>query len=182
MVLAMPSDALWGDGSGYLTHADCDAERWTVEEVVEATAAAAPTLAAGARLSIAGLSMGGYGALRLGAKFPHLFESISAHSAIAWFREMAGFVEEPLESYAGNVPLEELDPLFWIKRNRARLPRLRFDCGLSDTLLEGNRRLHGSLEFEGIPHRYEEFDGGHEWSYWESNVARTLRFANEAAS
>jgi putative tributyrin esterase len=33
MVLAMPADGLWGDGSGYVRHAGQDFERWIVEEV-----------------------------------------------------------------------------------------------------------------------------------------------------
>ena len=33
LVLAMPSDGLWGDGSGYVRHAQQDFERWIVDEV-----------------------------------------------------------------------------------------------------------------------------------------------------
>src|SRR6267154_1045225 len=33
MVLAMPSDGLWGDGSGYLPHPNHNFELWVVEDV-----------------------------------------------------------------------------------------------------------------------------------------------------
>jgi enterochelin esterase-like enzyme len=32
------------------------------------------------------------------------------------------------------------------------------------------------LEEAGVPHVYEEFEGGHEWSYWEAHLEDTLRF------
>src|SRR5271166_5722261 len=44
MVLAMPSDGLWGDGSGYLIHRGEDFERWVVHEVPAAAREALPAL------------------------------------------------------------------------------------------------------------------------------------------
>lgn len=178
MVIAMPSDGLRADGSGYLPHAGEDAERWIVEEVVAATKMVAPCLVANTQLAIGGLSMGGYGALRLGAKYAALFTAISTHSAITHVDQMVNFVEEPLESYRELSEDDDLDPLYWLRKNRAILPRLRFDCGSSDSLAAVNRQLHAALDQEKISHQYEELDGGHEWSYWERNVPRTLRFAS----
>src|SRR5579872_6172694 len=40
LALAMPSDGLWGDGSGYLSHPGLDFEKWIVDEVPAAAAAA----------------------------------------------------------------------------------------------------------------------------------------------
>jgi enterochelin esterase-like enzyme len=53
---------------------------------------------------------------------------------------------------------------------------LRFDCGVDDPLLESNRRLHQALCDEGIDHTYQEFPGGHEWSYWEAHLEETILF------
>jgi putative tributyrin esterase len=178
MVIAMPSDGLWGDGSGYLPHPGSDAERWIVDEVVAATRLTVPCLEANAQLSIAGLSMGGYGALRLGARYSSRFAAISAHSAITHISQLGNFTSEPLAPYLQLNSSEDLDPLFWMRKNHLILPRLRFDCGSSDPLVAGNRALHTSLGAYGISHVYEELPGGHEWSYWEQNVARTLRFVN----
>ena len=36
MVIAMPSDGLWGDGSAYLPHNDFDFEKWIVDDVINA--------------------------------------------------------------------------------------------------------------------------------------------------
>jgi dipeptidyl aminopeptidase/acylaminoacyl peptidase len=59
MVLAMPSDGLWGDGSGYVCHAEQDFERWIVDEVPAVARAASSACTVASPLCIAGLSMGG---------------------------------------------------------------------------------------------------------------------------
>ena len=93
VALVMPSDGLWGLGSGYVPHADADYERFIVEEVPAAAALADDRVTGSSPLTIAGLSMGGFGALRLGAKYPDRFRGISAHSAVttlaAWRRRPA---------------------------------------------------------------------------------------------
>src|SRR5579872_4096578 len=58
MVLAMPSDGLWGDGSGYLRQPGADYERWIVEDVPLAARGAVPALSEKSPLFINGLSMG----------------------------------------------------------------------------------------------------------------------------
>lgn len=181
MAIAMPNDGLLRDGSGYLTWPGGeDVERWIVDEVPAAARLAAPQLSEQAPMAIAGLSMGGYGALRLGAKYADRFCAISAHSAITDVLELQQFVEEPISTYLALAPREELSPLYWIRAAGGRLPSLRFDCGLDDALLTGNRALHAALQADSIPHIYRESPGGHHWSYWQQHVTETLRFAAEA--
>jgi len=178
MVLAMPSDGLWGDGSGYVRqtarHRGGDFERWIAEEVPALLGETIECVTADSPLFLAGLSMGGFGAMRIGAKHGARFRGISGHSSITRFEQMAQFVEEPLESY-GVLP-EDCSVFETILAHRGTLPPLRFDCGTSDPLLEANRELHAQLEAEGIAHEYTEFPGGHEWAYWEEHLADTLRF------
>ncbi len=173
IALIMPSDGLWGDGSAYVPHADADYERWIVDDVVGAVHRALdlPPM----ELFITGLSMGGYGSLRLGAKYANRFRAIAAHSAIVNLQSLGSFVIDPLADYeyAGS---EELNVFAQMRKNRNALPPLRFDCGVEDVLLEENRALHGQLRNAGIEHEYLEYPGGHEWSYWSARVAETLRF------
>lgn len=179
MVIAMPSDGLFADGSGYLAHPHRgDIERWIVNEVPAIARLAAPALSPVARIGLAGLSMGGYGALRLGAKYSDRFHAVSAHSAITEIIEMQSFVEEPLSRFLECAPREELSPLYWLRKHHSRLPRIRFDCGVDDALINGNRQLHATLEAESIAHHYEEFAGGHTWPYWRKHVEETLRFVS----
>jgi putative tributyrin esterase len=176
VVIAMPSDGLWGDGSGYLSQAAADYEKWIVEDVVEAAAEAAPCVDARARFFIAGLSMGGYGALRLGAKHAARVAAISGHSSITHPRQLSQFVEEPPAAYGPVVTSEDADVLHWMTRNRESLPPLRFDCGTEDQLIGENRALHRRLNALGVAHAYEEFPGAHSWDYWREHLADTLLF------
>jgi enterochelin esterase-like enzyme len=174
MALAMPSDGLWGDGSGYLRHSSADYARWIVEEVPAAAALVEPRCAAAPRF-ICGLSMGGYGALRLGALHPEQFAAISAHSSITDVAQMQGFVEETTEQFdlADDRPLQVIACM---KMNAHRLPPVRFDCGTQDELIEYNRTLHRELTEAGVPHGYQEFPGAHTWDYWHEHLADSLRF------
>lgn len=174
MVLAMPSDGLWGDGSGYLRHAEWDFERWIVEEVPVAAALAADRSEPWPAIFLAGLSMGGYGALRLAARYHEVFAGASGHSSITRFEQLCEFVEEEAALY--RVPAEDHDALAVILEHRDRLPSLRFDCGTEDPLIEPNRELDRQLTAAGVPHTYEEFPGGHEWRYWEEHLADSLQF------
>lgn len=174
LVLAMPSDGLWGDGSAYLPHREQDFEKWIVDEVPWAAAEATSIVSAESPLFISGLSMGGFGALRLGAKYGARFKGISAHSSITKLEHFEGFVEESTDCYRA----VEKDPnaLSAIVQHRETLPPMRFDCGVDDSLLAANRELHRALDEAGIEHGYEEFAGGHEWPYWEEHLRETLRF------
>ena len=175
LALAMPSDGLRGDGTGYLRHGDgTDFERWIVDEVAEATCLALPELSPDAPRFIAGLSMGAFGALRLGGRYAPRFRGISAHSAITDVAQMGLFIEEEFATFG--TAAADGSALAAIVAAGANLPPLRLDCGVDDDLIEPNRELHRALAALGIPHVYEEFPGGHTWPYWEVHLAETLRF------
>jgi len=175
MVIAMPSDGLWGDGSGYVPHGGSDFEKWIAEDVPTAVIQNIPSVSDQSSWYISGLSMGGFGALRIGIKYREKFKAISAHSSITDLEQMPLFVEEPLQGYLQN---DRMENSVWsmIRNDSHNLPKLRFDCGTEDLLLEHNRKLHQQLEDYQIPHFYEEFPGGHEWMYWGEHIKDSLRF------
>lgn len=175
IALAMPSDGLWGGGSGYVPHPEADYERWIVNEVAAAAALADDRIDPRAAMFIGGLSMGGFGALRLGAKYPDRFRAISAHSAVTTVARLAQSTGDRLDGIP-SFGQPDGTALHWLDVNADRLPPLRFDCGSDDHLLPGNRALHAALESRNIEHIYEEFAGGHDWLYWRLHLADTLRF------
>lgn len=177
MVIAMPSDGMWGDGSGYLSHNQKDFEKWIVDDVPKAVEQNIPQVSSKSDVFISGLSMGGFGALRLGIKYSEKFKAISAHSAITDIEQMPLFVEEAMYNYT-QIPKEESSIIDIVKTQNGDLPRIRFDCGREDDLLEANRTLSKKLSESKIEHTYQEFKGGHEWSYWEEHIADTLHFFN----
>jgi len=172
--IAMPSDGLWGAGTAYVPHRSFDAEAWIMQDVPAAIRSLVPRVDT-TRLYLAGLSMGGYGAIRLGMKYADQVAGISAHSAITRIEQLQDHVQEPIGEFLSSGA-ENVDIMHWARQNRGRVPPLRFDCGLEDPLLQGNRALHASLLQAGIEHTYEEFEGGHTWEYWSTHLLRTLRF------
>ncbi|MCS6824595.1 MAG: alpha/beta hydrolase-fold protein [Cytophagaceae bacterium] len=181
MILAMPSDGLWGDGTGYLTHKSCDYENWICRDVIRAVKEVNPMATESSKVFICGLSMGGYGAMRLGAKYPDIFTAISAHSSIVDFDDLSVFVEEDIIDFKNSVVNPE-SVLDCILENRKQLPPLRFDCGVEDILIEKNRKLNQALLQHNITHVYEEFSGKHDWEYWKTHIVDTLIFFNKFLS
>ncbi|MBX2925281.1 MAG: hypothetical protein KF746_23975 [Chitinophagaceae bacterium] len=175
MVIAMPSDGLWGDGSGYLAHHGFDFEKWIAEDVPAVLAETIAGVSADSALFISGLSMGGYGALRIGAKYGNRFTGISAHSSLTSPEQLEYFVEEDVAGYSQDNKTEE-DVFTTILQYRHGLPPVRFDCGSEDSLVEHNRKLHHLLAEQNIIHIYEENPGGHEWPYWEKHISKSLKF------
>ncbi|WP_370513171.1 alpha/beta hydrolase [Fulvivirga sp. M361] len=137
-----------------------------------------PQASSNSQLFISGLSMGGFGALRLGTKYSSRFSGISAHSSITSPDQLPLFVEEPLEGYEQSSKSSE-DILDNMLRNKGSLPPIRFDCGKDDLLIEHNRTLHQKMKDEQIPHSYFEFPGKHEWSYWIKHLKDTLLFFDQ---
>ncbi len=118
--------------------------------------------------AIGGLSMGGYGAMRLGLKYPEMFASIWAHSS------------------AFHIP-DRLDPNLVVDIEDARVITharkaaaagttqvISFDCGVDDDLIVHNRELHTAMEELGLPHHYAEHPGAHTWEYWDEHVREAL--------
>lgn len=178
MLIVMPSDGLWGDGSGYVPHLTTNYEKWIVEDVIDAVEELVPQASSSSKLFIAGLSMGGFGALRIGIKYQHKFSGVSGLSSITILDEMKLFVEEPLASYAQEDKANE-SILATIIENKKSIPPFRFDCGTEDTLIENNRKLNKQLLELNIPHTYKENPGEHEWKYWETHIKETIVFFND---
>lgn len=175
LVLAMPSDGLWGDGSGYVRHARQDFERWIVDEVPAAACDAVAACDAHSPLAIAGLSMGGFAALRLAGRYPQRFVAAAGHSSATEAAHLHALIEEPCDRWAQSASdISVLESLRMA--GAASLPPLRFDCGTDDTLLPANRALHQGLQALGIAHEYAEHPGGHDWAYWAQHLEDTLRF------
>ena len=119
--------------------------------------------------AIGGLSMGGYGAMRLGLKYPDRFCSIYAHSSAFHLHEMLdpALVERPVE----DASVFHLADALAVRDD---IPAIAFDCGTEDRLIDTNRRFHEHLQTLNIAHHYAEFPGGHEWDYWDLHVREAL--------
>ena len=173
LVLAMPSDGLWGDGSGYVRHAQQDFERWVVDEVPAAARAACAACSEASPLCIAGLSMGGFGALRLAGRHPRRFAAAAGLSAMT---DVAQFDMFSSDSLAGWAAEPHDTSVLAALSTTAQPPPLHLSCGRDDPLIQANRALHAALQERGIAHEYAEHSGGHSWDYWSRHLEDTLRF------
>ena len=174
LVLAMPSDGLWGDGSGYVRHASQDFERWIIDEVPQAAARASSACSAASPLFMAGLSMGGFGALRLAGRYPQRLVAAAGHSSATEVAQLDGLMTESRQQWSSEPA--DLSVLAALRSAPGPLPRLRLDCGRQDPLLPANQRLHAELEAAGIAHEFAVHEGGHDWAYWSLHLQDTLRF------
>lgn len=176
VVVAMPSDGLWRDGSGYVAHGGGgpDAASWIADDVLRLASLVAPYDVDRSPAVVAGLSMGGWGALRLGATRPDRFRASYGLSSITNFGEMSQFVATPLDGYG--FPQDEWDvgtAMAAAAATTAAGP-VAFRCGTEDPLVDGNRALHRRLDAAGVAHDYTEDPGGHEWPYWERHLPDVL--------
>lgn len=141
-----------------------------------------PVRADRAGRAIGGLSMGGYGAVKLGLKHPELFASVNSHSGALRFlpedvRKYKEFCPE-FERVLGRSPAGgPEDPFAMVERiDHGRVPVLRLDCGTEDFLLDQNRAFDRHLKSLHVPHEYREFPGGHDWAYWDLHIQEAIAF------
>lgn len=144
--------------------------------------------------SVAGLSMGGYGALVYALKHPDLFSSCIAFSAAVFTEQEVVDMNDDDWSGMLGVPFNgklkgreritkhftENNPLYIIKNSETdKLKSVRYyiDCGDDDFLYKGNSALHVLLRDLNIPHEYRVRDGSHQWTYWRSGLTEGLKYA-----
>jgi S-formylglutathione hydrolase FrmB len=134
------------------------------------------------RWCVTGLSMGGYGAVRFGLRYPERFASALSLSGALAFGHSTELPNRPeareFERLVGASPMgSDFDLLALAERLEPhRRPALRFDCGTEDFLLESNRLFLNHLVQLGFPHEYEEFPGEHAWGYWDLHVREAIAF------
>ena len=132
--------------------------------------------------AIGGLSMGGYGAIKLGLKHHEVFCSANSHSgAIGMARrtpdQVRDFQHEFTAIFGDKSKGRDEDPFALAEKiDHGRIPALRIDCGVDDFLIQDNRNFHKHLESLHISHEYVEFPGTHNWEYWDTHVREAIEF------
>ncbi|HEY3281511.1 MAG TPA: alpha/beta hydrolase family protein [Armatimonadota bacterium] len=173
----------------------CDAQQgmaWEsslVADLIPYVDALFHTKATRAGRCIGGLSMGGYGAVKLALKHPDLFCSANSHSGALTFcheplvpaeakDEWAKRFAEEYSPVVGEHPEGGPNDPFALAAGLSpdQRPALRVDCGTEDFLLQANRDFVAHLESLGYAHEYQEFPGTHEWGYWDLHVQEALAF------
>lgn len=138
---------------------------------------------------IAGLSMGGYGAIRNGLKYHDTFGCIAGLSSAMLIdgleertNETPFFIERRdfAESFFGDlskVKNSDKNPKWLVKKlveEHAELPKMYLACGIDDSLLEPNRKFRDWLTASGVDVTYEEGPGAHEWDFWNRYIKKVI--------
>lgn len=127
--------------------------------------------------AIGGLSMGGYGAVKIGLKHHDKFASVNSHSGAVGFLRDKELPAEFQRIFGDGPKGGPEDPFAIVEKiDHGLVPKMRIDCGMSDFLLDQNRAFHKHLDDLEIDHEYEEFPGSHEWAYWDKHVQEALAF------
>jgi S-formylglutathione hydrolase FrmB len=132
--------------------------------------------------AIAGLSMGGHGALYLAIRHENIFGAVGSMSGGVDIRPFPDNwdIKKVLGDYAthpynwnNNTVINMVDTL----HNGAL--KIIFDCGVDDFFLQVNRSLHQKLLDKKIDHNYTERPGAHNWEYWNNAVKYQFLFFRE---
>lgn len=139
--------------------------------------------------SIAGLSMGGFGAIKFGLKYPEMFALVGSFSGALgagnWTEKTlgnSGAISTSILSVFGaeNSQTRQANDIFKIVREISAdkiksLPFIYQDCGTEDFLSQNNRDFLALLQEKKIQHEYRELPGIHDWKFWDSQIQEFLR-------
>jgi len=185
LCVIMPS----GDNSYYIPQQNRfnDYGKFIGEELVSLTRRMFPLSHRREDTFIAGLSMGGFGAIRNGVKYHETFGYIAGlSSSVQFFEGPKRDVLDNLfdaESCFGDLKLaakSDKNPRVLIEQLAARkdvqLPKIYLACGTEDSLLPCNRIYRDMFQKNGYDLTYEEFPGDHNWDFWDMTIERVLNW------
>lgn len=130
--------------------------------------------------AIAGLSMGGHGAMLIGFQNKSLFSSMAGISGVLDIREHKDNwkIKELLGKYEENSELWDNNSVYAVlgKKWPATSPRKIFILtGSEDTLvLAENRKTMELFRKRGFSVEYAEEKGGHTWEFWNEHIPQIL--------
>ncbi|GAB3882126.1 alpha/beta hydrolase family protein [Spirosoma agri] len=138
---------------------------------------------------IAGLSMGGHGAMFIASRHPDLYAAAGSMSGVmnintATWKVAPDFAKSRAENFAkllgppkdGDAPYPGYTMVTLADQLKANNLPLIFDIGVDDFLIETNRDLHRRLVENKTPHEYTERPGAHTWEYWENALPYQVLF------
>ena len=140
---------------------------------------------------VGGLSMGGFGALHTGLKFPETFSKIIALSSAIIVHEIATLepgTDNGMADYDYYVkvfgdlkalPTSQNNPEVLLQELKAAgkdIPEIYLACGTEDFLIERNRQFNQFLVEHEAPVTYVESPGQHDWKFWNEHLERGVKW------
>lgn len=133
---------------------------------------------------VAGLSMGGYGALKTVMRNPDKFAAGASLSGSLDIVDRIPAFPRDFQHIFGDRPIKGSDDdLFHVAENLAKsegpMPRLYHCCGTEDHNYQANLRFRDHLDRLSIESTFEDGAGSHEWGYWDQQIQPALKFLLE---
>ncbi|MBS4193613.1 alpha/beta hydrolase [Lederbergia citri] len=138
---------------------------------------------------IAGLSMGGYGAIRNGLKYHDTFGYVAGLSSalitdgienrtndVSFFLESRDYAEWCFGDLT-KVSESDKNPKWLANKlveENANIPKIYMTCGDNDSLLGLNQDFRNYLYGLGIEVTYEEGHGAHDWDFWNRYIKKVI--------
>lgn len=125
---------------------------------------------------IAGLSMGGYGALKAALKRPDVYCAVAGLSSVADIR-CGGFDETLVPVFGENIEIPDDEDLFYLaeKTNASPMkPKVFMGVGTEDFLYADNAKLRAHFEKLDYDFTYRESPGVHGWGFWDEYIQYVL--------
>jgi len=180
-----------GDNGWYSDSASVETDKYEsyiVKELIPEIDAKYRTLANRENRIIAGLSMGGYGSLKFGLKYPEMFSFVGSFSgalgATAFTEKTAGAIGKGIDAIMGaeDSDSRKSNDIFKMVRELTpekvkALPYIYQSCGTEDFLIQNNRDFLKLLNETKVPHEYREHPGIHDWVFWDDQVREFLDVA-----
>ena len=129
---------------------------------------------------VAGLSMGGYGALKMALSSPDEFAGVASFSGaidVAIPRRF-GKMWDDIFGDPSTIAGSDNDVYALIEKaakSGKPLPKVYLWCGLQDGLINDSRRAKELFEQYGYDLTYSETDGNHSWGYWDREIQNAIR-------
>jgi putative tributyrin esterase len=189
VIIVMPEG---GDG-WYTDSVSNDKEKWEsyiVQELLPEVDKKFKTQPTRDKRAIAGLSMGGFGSLKFGLKYPDKFVLAGSFSGAVSAGQITektvpGAIGKTIDGIFGPVDSEsrKSNDLFALVRSLTpekmkEIPFIYFDCGTEDFLFQSNREFLNLMVEKKVPHEYRQLPGVHDWKYWDKQVQEFLRLAD----
>lgn len=183
MAVIMPSTDL-----GWYTDTTYDMKYWTFlsEELPAICQQMFPQLTTKREKTYAaGLSMGGYGAVKLGLRKPENFGAIvSLSGAFTIAERQEELVKDRSRSYWEGIfgPFDEFlgsenDVTHLIETCEAdEVPRFYLACGTEDPLHSASVDVSQKMWEKGLDVTYEDGPGDHNWEYWDQGIQRGIEW------
>lgn len=129
---------------------------------------------------IAGLSMGGYGALKIALKNPQRFGAAAGLSSVADIVGTADmFKDVHIPIFGEDIIIPDSENLFElakIQNENPLKPRIYMGVGTEDFLYEGNVKLRDLFKTLDYDYTYRQSPGVHCWEFWDEYIQYVLEW------